>query len=288
MFSLLSRIPFIARSSMKVRIILLTALCLFIYSTTLAGLILTWYKIDTTVPFHWFDDSKGWLFIDKFGHFFTAFIECSILTSWWCWSGLPHKKCLIIASCWAFFAQSSYEIFDGLSAGYGASITDIIANGAGVLVVCIQFFTFKKLILFSKLSFHPTHYAPLRPEFFGTNAIQQFLKDYNGQTFWFTLDFNGLLKRNILPSWLYITVGYGADGMLGGDDNIWTDKNQVTHDFSNVTRSSRLLLSIDFNWDKIKNKRLHALLYIFNYVKFPAPTIEFHFHKGLRFHFLYF
>lgn len=270
------------------RILLLSGFIFLLYVSTLLALFYAWYQVDTSVPFHWFDDSKGWLFVDKFGHFYTTFIECGILLGLWRWTGVSKRTCLLISVYVAMMAQSSYEIFDGMSAGYGASISDIYANLAGAFVFLVQHLAFNRLLLTSKFSFHTTAFAHLRPAFFGDSIFQQILKDYNGQTYWFTLDFNGLLKRNILPSWLFLTVGYGGDGMLGGDDNIWTDKSGQVHDYSSTLRSSRVVFSFDFNWEMVSHPWLKRTLLIFNYIKFPAPALEVHLVKGVRFYWLYF
>lgn len=278
----------IAKSPNHIRVLLFSIFCFFLYSSTLIVLLITWYQLDTSVPFHWFDDSKGWLLIDKFGHSFTAFVECSLLYKVWNWTGLSKNKCLIISTTMAFISQSSYEIFDGFSAGYGASFSDIFANLFGVLLYSVQILLFNKLLIESKFSFHTTVYAHLRPTFFGENILQQFLKDYNGQTYWFTFDINQLLNRRILPPWLFISVGYAAEGLLGGDDNIWISKDGMVHDYSNIQRTSRILFTIDFNWSLIKNPTLNSIGQFFNYAKFPTPTLEINLDKGFIFHWLYF
>lgn len=275
-------------SASKGRIVVLLLACVLVYTSTLAALWIAWYKPDTTVPFHWFDDSGGWMLMDKFGHFFTAFVECSVLAKVWRWTGLSMKQCLFIGAGMAIVAQCSYELFDGLSAGYGASVTDLVANVLGVGAVLLQFFFFKRLLVFSKFSFHTTALAYLRPAFFGESIFQQVLKDYNGQTYWFTLDVNGMLGRKVFPDWLFFSVGYGADGLLGGDDNVWTEKSGIQRDYSHILRSNRLLFSFDFNWDKVSNSFLRKACQVFLYIKFPAPAVEFHAVKGLRFYWMYF
>ena len=288
MFSQLKILLAIPKAPVRGRVVIFVLICLILYSATLVGLLIAWYALDTTVPFHWFNDSAGWLFVDKFGHFYIAFIECSILSKVWRWTGLTEKRCILIASGIAFVSQSSYEIFDGFSASYGASATDILANAMGVAVFVMQFNFFKRLFLSLKFSFHATSFAHLRPIIFGDSIIQQILKDYNGQTYWFTFDLNELTRRRVLPSWLFITVGYGGDGMLGGDDNVWTSEDGEVHDYSHVVRTSRVMFSIDFNWSRITNKYVRYLCHIFTYIKFPTPTVEINVAKGFRFHWIYF
>lgn len=271
----------------KRRIIALVTFCVAVYSITLSWLAITWYQLDTTVPFHWFDDSRGWLMIDKFGHFFSVYFVASILSKVWRWTGCSPTTCLWIGAGIAFLSHSTYEIFDGFSKGYGASATDILANFLGVSFFIFNYWVWGRMKIFPRLSFHPSVYAHLRPLFFGDTFIQQLLKDYNGHTFWFSLDINALTGRKLLPSWMLISVGYGADGILGGDDNIWEDKSGKVHDYSHIVRSTRWMLSLDINWNVLEKSRFKFLSNLFIYIKTPMPTLEINY-RGLRWHWFYF
>ena len=51
------------------------------------------------------------------------------------------------------------------------------------------------------------------------------LKDYNGQTYWLSANLKSFFKKSNVPTWLNISVGYGAEGMFGATENIWMDNN---------------------------------------------------------------
>jgi len=182
------------------------------------------------------------------------------------------------------------EILDGFSLNYGASPADLLANGLGSLL-CYWHVSFKVISsVIPKFSFHTTAFSILRPELLGSNIFQQTIKDYNGQTYWLSLDINKMAGTKILPSWLMLTVGYGAEGLLGGHDNVWEAKGGEIKDYSTVARTKRVFISVDINANNLrgKNKLFNYLLTPFVLLKFPAPTLEINFERGIIFHPIYF
>ena len=87
-----------------------------------------------------------------------------------------------------------------------------------------------------------------------------------------------------------MTIGYGADGLLGGHDNEWQNKDGETKDYSTVNRTKRLFISVDINANNLraKNKLLNYVFAPFVLLKFPAPALEFNFERGIIFHPIYF
>jgi hypothetical protein len=66
-----------------------------------------------------------------------------------------------------------------------------------------------------KFSFHTTQYAQYRPNVLGSSLAEQMLKDYNGQTYWLSVNTPSIKAQN--PKWLNLAIGYGANGMLTGN-----------------------------------------------------------------------
>ncbi len=260
-----------------------------IYITSLLGLIQLWYQTDTNIPFHWFDDAAEWLGMDKLGHAWVTFIEAHIVFRLFKWAGYRQKKFLWLSCIAPFVSQSSYEIFDGYSAGYGASVYDLIANAAGALFFVIQLSFSHKLLISFKFSFFKTAWAAMRPNLLGSNTIQQIIKDYNGQTYWFSIDLNQLTGKKLFPSWLTFCVGYGADGLLGGHDNIWDAKDGTEQDYSHIARTSQWFISLDILPQNISEGKplLKLLLSPFEYIKIPAPALSVG-AEGIKWHWIYF
>ena len=77
------------------------------------------------------------------------------------------------------------------------------------------------------------------------------------------------LPKRKWPDWLNFAVGYGADGMVGGDDNIF-ESNGITYDYSHINRNRQFYLSPDIDLSKIKTnkKLLRSILIVFNQIQY--------------------
>lgn len=260
---------------------------LAIYATITSFLSVIWYT-QNQVPFHWFDDSNEWLFLDKLGHFFTAAAWSRFAISLFLFAGLDKVLAQRRMVWLGFILLSSVEWFDGLSANYGASIFDIIANFLGSLFIYIQYRYFSSMRLFSKWSYWPNNLAILRPNILGGNSAEQILKNYNGHIYWFSTPIYQLLKIKRIPHWLCISIGYGGEGMIGGNDNIYTDVLGGEKDYTNIVRYSQIYISMDI---VIQSKDTYqpwqkSILFLLSLIKFPCPAIEFNTTNGYIFHWI--
>jgi hypothetical protein len=81
-----------------------------------------------------------------------------------------------------------------------------------------------------------------------------------------------------LPEWLNLAVGYGAEGMFGGYENIARDKNgNLTFDRRDIKRYREWMLApdVDFTRIKTKSKFLRTAFSALNVLKFPTPALTF-------------
>lgn len=246
-----------------------------------------WYSEGTNNGFHLFDDTAEWLQMDKVGHFVVHFQWALMPAYIFCWAGYSTKQSALYSFWVSIFILMPVEVMDGFSAAWGFSWGDVIANVLGSLFAYLQLSGFGKAVAIAKYSYHTTALALVRPDMFGTGYIQNSLKDYNGQTYWLTIDINAIAGRKILPNWLLLSIGYSGEDMYGGHDNVWTDKQGVTHDYSHVARYRQWYLSFDINFTPlIKNKVLQRVFYGLNIFKIPFPAIEFS-ERGVQFYWLY-
>jgi len=258
-----------------------------LYGATMLGLNQLWYKDYPREKFHFFNDNKEWLQIDKCGHLFSAYylgiIGTEVLNS----SGVKQTKSTWIGGALGLVFLSSIEVFDGFSQGWGFSKGDMVANVSGYLLAAGQQHLFKKQIAMLKVSFQPTSYAAVRPNVLGSGFSQRLMKDYNGQTYWLSMAIADIFPvGNKFPPWLAVAFGYGAKGMYGGFDNVW-ESNGATYDFSIVKRERQFYAALDINLLRIKtkNKTLQSIFKTIGFLKIPAPTFEF---KSKRFYPFYF
>lgn len=248
-----------------------------IYFLLMLALGYAWYSQQWVRSFHFFDDAAEWKQMDKFAHFFWAFQVSALAARLLSWARLSDRMAARTGAVLGFVFVSCIEIPDGFSAMYGASLFDILANLLGCAAFLGQRMLWSKVRIWPKFSFHPTAFAPLRPSMLGDGILSQILKDYNGQTFWYSAHIDKLP----LPRWLTLAVGVGAEGMVFGRDH--------QNELMNLSPYRKYYLSVDLNleWLKTSSKFLNAMLYIFNIFKFPAPAIEIS-SQGIKFHPIYF
>lgn len=262
---------------MRNRLVLVIVGCILIYACFLLGLGYAWYAKQWVSGFHFFNDGPEWKQLDKFAHCFWTFQASLLATRLFTWAGADPRKGGMIGAAIGFSFVTLIEIPDGFSEAYGASVLDIVANACGALLFLGQRLVFSKLVVIPKFSFHPTSFAPLRPVMLGDGLLEEILKDYNGQTFWYSIRIPWLR----LPSWLVVAVGVGAEGMIYGRD--FQNEAVGLHPYR------KYFLSIDLDLSEVRpaNAWMNALLHVFRIIKIPAPAIEFSTH-GIRFHPIYF
>lgn len=248
-----------------------------VYGMFIISLGYAWYSQQWGSSFHFFDDAAEWKQMDKFAHFFWSFQAAALATRLFSWAKLDDRGATLMGVLLGFAFVSSIEVLDGFSESYGASLFDILANALGCSVFAAQRILWKTVSLWPKFSFHPTSFAPLRPEMLGNGLLEEILKDYNGQTFWYSVS----IKQIPLPGWLVIAVGVGAEGMVYGRD--------PQNELMNFSPYRKFFLSVDLNLSQVQtsSKILNAGLYVLNIIKIPAPTLEFSSH-GIKFHPIYF
>jgi len=251
---------------------------------TLIGLNSLWYNDFPRSKFHTINDIDEWLQIDKLGHMFTSYqlgrVGAGVLN----WSGLSKKNQLIYGATLGFTFLTAVEIFDGYSKEWGFSWSDIGANALGTGLYIGQELLWEEQRLQLKFSFHNTKFAKLRPDKLGKNFLQEIIKDYNGQTYWLSVNLHSFFKDSNIPGWFNIAVGYGVDGLLTGT------KESVDNLFTNQDRIRQYYLSFDVNLSKIntKSKVLKTIFSVLNVIKVPLPTIAINSKKKVVFHLFYF
>ena len=252
---------------------------------TLIGLSQAWYADYPKSDFHFINDNSDWLQMDKFGHVFASYHLGRFGAEMLQWSGANKKNQLLYGAGLGFAFLTAVEVFDGYSSQWGASSGDIIANASGTALYVSQELIWKEQRITPKFSFHTTKYDGYRPEVLGSSYTEQILKDYNGQTYWLSVNLHSFAKGSKIPKWLNVALGYGAEGMITGNK-----ENTTTTYTPNPQRFRQLYLSLDVDLTKIKTNSyfLKTIFSVFNSVKIPAPTIEFVQFNDIKYHFIYF
>lgn len=234
-----------------------------------------WYKQYPRTSFHTFDDNREWLQMDKIGHAQTAYTTGLISSRLLYWTGMKYNRATWIGGLTGFAYLSAIEIMDGYSEGWGFSIGDMAANTAGSALFISQQLTWNEQRVQMKFGFRRSGYADYRPELLGNGYQEEILKDYNGQTYWLSVNVASFLKEETrFPQWLNVAFGYGANGMTGGHENpvmYNSAGNQIT-----LERYRQYYLSLDIDLQKlpVKSRFLKWVFTFVSFVKIPAPGIE--------------
>lgn len=248
-----------------------------VYVLMMAALGYAWYGPQWIGSFHFFDDLPEWQQMDKVAHIFWTFQVSAIASRLLSWATVDEARSIRGGAIMGFLFVSGIEIFDGFSLAYGASVYDVAANSVGAAVFALQHHFWKRILVYPKFSFHPTTFAPLRPEMLGNGILEEVLKDYNGQTFWYSVKLPWLP----FPKWLTLAAGVGAEGMIFG--------RLAENEAAGFHPERRYFLSVDLDLSHVQtnSRLLRVLLYIPRIVKVPAPALEIS-TRGVRFHPLYF
>jgi hypothetical protein len=254
-----------------------------------------WYADYPRQSFHFFNDNREWNQMDKSGHTWTTYQVSRISAGLWRWTGLSDTKSTWLGGISGIAYQSIIEIQDGFSSEWGFSWGDMAANTLGAATFVAQQLVWKEQRLQIKLSYWPYDYnshdlITRRSQLFGSSMPERILKDYNSQTYWVSANLKAFWKDAGLPPWLNLAVGYASDGMLGGFENRWTDKQGNTFTRTDIPRVRRFLLSPDIDLTRIhsNHKWVRTLLSVVNMVKIPAPAIELNSAGKVKLHALYF
>jgi len=245
-----------------------------VYLGGMSYLQFVWYKDHERVPFGFYNDNKGYLQIDKFGHSFASYLESYIGYQWLRSAGVKKGPALLFGGTLGMILQAPIEIFDGFYEGWGFSWGDIIANTAGSAFLAGQELLFNEQLIRYKLSYWKSPYLDISNGYLGDNGFDGFFYDYNGHSFWLSVPVNRLIPVNRIPDWLCLSAGYGANGMFGEFKNIRYYHGQFIPE---TERYRQFLLSLDIDWTRIKTRSplLKKILNAMVFIKLPFPTIEF-------------
>jgi hypothetical protein len=256
------------------------------YAGGLSFLSFVWYKDHERVPFHFYDDSKGYLQMDKFGHAYAAYWESYAAYQALRWAGVDNKRALLWGGPVGFIFQFPIEVFDGLYEGWGFSWWDVGANAVGSALFSFQQALFDEQVVLMKFSYSPSGY-PKYHHILGETPLESFFLDYNGHTHWLSANLRSISGIEAVPQWLNIAFGYSANGMIKEFENPTWYRGQP---FPHLERYRQYLFSLDIDLSKIPAKRkwVRTTLKTLNLIKIPFPALEYNRVDGVKLRGIYF
>ncbi len=252
------------------------------YGALQLGLYQLWYADQPQSDFHFFNDNQQWMGVDKMGHSYSSFHLSRISAEALQWSGVPAPKAHLFGSLSGFLLMAPIELMDGFASGYGASWGDLAANGFGSFLYGVQQWWWQESRIKPKFSFHTSPFASKRPSLLGDSFASQLLKDYNGQTYWLSVDIKKFLpEKSLYPAWLNLGIGFGTSGM------VYARQHQSREAGYEPLRQFYLSPDINLSHIKSKKKLVRMLLFVLDGIHIPAPALEINKNR-IRPHLLYF
>lgn len=258
-----------------------------IYLGSMGALYYAWYKDKPMNSFHFHNDIKHWLQMDKGGHVVTSYYIGRLGYRALRFAEVSKKKSAWYGGSMGSVYLTTIELFDGFSPTWGASVGDLLANSLGSALFISQQLVWQEQRLCLKYSYHNTRYAAYRPDVLGAGFAERMIKDYNGISYWLSANINAFGWEEA-PAWLNIAVGYSADGMTGGLGNVSEDP--LGRPIPHFERKRQFLLSLDIDLTRIKTRSstMNMIFELIGFIKVPFPTLELDSHKNFKFHPLYF
>ncbi len=237
-------------------------------ATSFIGLNSLWYKDYPRSNFHFFNDSKEWMQMDKCGHAFTAYQLGRNFYNTLITSDSNRNRNIFLGGASGLIYLTSIEILDGKSTQWGFSKSDMVANTFGYFLFASQEYFLQQQFISLKFSYHKSAFANVRPETFGHNFQQRLLKDYNGQTYWLSAPLS-LNRSNTkrFTRWLCISFGYSID------ENVFADNNINSVNNFQATREFFFSFDADLNRIEWRRKWMKKIASVINFIKIPSPTI---------------
>lgn len=269
-----------------------------------------WYKDFPLGRFHTFNDWREWNGMDKSGHLFSAFIESNYSWQALRWTGVKRRSARWIAAGIGIGLQTTIEVMDGFSQEWGFSWGDMTFNavGAGLFVAQDLLWqeqrilikasgkrpAYSKSALFDVEGITATTLERRASELYGDSPFEVILKDYNALTVWASVNLSSFDHRTQpsgIPAWLNVAVGYGAGNIYGGFLNEWTDEQDAEFVLSGADypryRQFYLAPDVDLTRIQTRHRWLRFALGVLNWIKMPAPAIEYNTLGRIKFHWLY-
>lgn len=241
---------------------------------SITALSLVWYKNIPRTSFQVFNDGPEWLQMDKAGHVFSGWMLAETAGNMYQWSGVSDKNATWIGAAYGFGYLLAFEILDGFAADWGFSWWDVGSNALGAGLYAGQSCLWGKQKIKLKFSASYSPYAQYRPNVLGSNFAERMLKDYNGQTYWISASPGQFMQDSKFPKWLCFSLGYGAEGMIYGQENepyipiIGGQSIQFDR-----YRTLAFSMDIDLSELPVKSPFLRRVFNVLNKIKVPFPAV---------------
>jgi hypothetical protein len=206
-------------------------------------------------PFHFQNDWKYALNVDKVGHVYATTAAQYIFQKSFEWSGVSESKAVWYGAGLALLFELYIETQDGFHKEWGFSPGDAMGDAVGALYPVLQHYVPPLKNVKFKWSYWPSN--ELRE-----GKKQMFIDDYQGQTYWISLSFYDWLPKSMQSWWppfLGIAGGFAARNLNGGGSG-----------------ERQYFIALDYDLTKLPGDSwiLKTLKESGNFFHFPAPALR--------------
>jgi hypothetical protein len=180
-----------------------------------------WWK-DNKSPFHFQEDLRYGLWVDKIGHFYGATALTFVFRKSLEWANFTEESALHWGAGAAAIFQTYVEVEDGFHT-WGFDRVDFASDIAGAAYPIAQYY-WKPLRDFNfKFSYHTSPLLNKKGTDTGFKGQKHIMMDdYEGQTLWLSVSVHNLLPKSAAefwPPWLCLAFGYGGRNIASTDAN---------------------------------------------------------------------
>jgi hypothetical protein len=238
--------------------------------------------------FHFAEDGKYAMYVDKAGHFYGTFLPSYVLSQSLLECGMNYNWSVVVGTLLGVGYTTYVEILDGFAKDWGFSPSDFYADIAGGL-----FFLGYSYIPFMQ-NFTPKfmYFPPRWFNSYSRKPSSMFIDDYSAQTFWLSINLQNILPEKIgkyIPKWLDISVGYAVRNLCNPLDTSLRCNPELSEPvYPYVWGNRKLIIALDYDLVKLLPDGGHFWNWLkqsLNYFKLPSPAIEIG--KPIRFYLLY-
>ena len=220
-----------------------------------------WWRQELATPFHFDDDWRYSLGLDKAAHFYATEIQAFAYARALRWSGPPPLAASLMGAGIAWVVQTHVEYQDGFNRRYGFDRYDIAANTLGA-----AWFVAHEHVDFLRHFNIRLGYFPSKRWREGLGERRAtFADDYAGHSYWLSADVEQLVPGlSFWPGWLDVSGGVSL--------NDWTDSEPYSG-----YRSYYLSLDLDTAELIPRSTGLgRAAGDLLNRVHLPFPAVRLH------------
>lgn len=219
-----------------------------------------WWK-DNRTAFHFQEDLVYGLGVDKVGHFYGSYLLQFAISRSLEWANVSEVSALWFGSGGALLFETYVEVEDGFST-WGFDRVDFACDVAGAAWPVLRYYVRSLQNVDVKSSYHP---SPLLGSAGGIGFKGQqhlVIDDYEGQTFWLSVNVNNLLSdplKEYWPDFLCLAVGYGA------------------RDIAEANPYRIYLVALDLDMTKLIPQNsgfLRTLTEALNFIHMPMPAVQ--------------